>query len=332
MNMMTLCPYCEKETQVDIVKELEKIDVRGEIIEVESEFCRCRDCEEEFENTDSPDAIDLAYRSYRKRRSMLQPEEIRNWRKQHGFTQRELSLILGWGGATLSRYENGALQDEAQEKLLRLAMEPHNLLSLIEDSPNALSDEKRKRIVEELKTIERESCSFEMMFEEHFSFGEADEYSGFQKLSLEKLFNTILYFCMDGGVLKTKLNKLLFYADFKHFKEYAAPITGARYVHLQYGPVPDNYEFFIAELIREKELDAQEEFFNDYSGVNHLSVKKPELTIFSEAELKILAEVKETFKSYTSRKIKDFSHKEKAYLETNDRELISYKYAADLLI
>ena len=70
-------------------------------------------------------------------------------------------------------------------------------------------------------------------------------------LGLAKLFNAILFFC-KGRVLKTKLNKLLFYADFKHFKEYAVSITGARYARIPFGPAPDKYAFYFATLLESK--------------------------------------------------------------------------------
>ncbi|NIO19633.1 MAG: DUF4065 domain-containing protein, partial [Candidatus Aenigmarchaeota archaeon] len=47
----------------------------------------------------------------------------------------------------------------------------------------------------------------------------------------------------------TVLNKLLFYADFKHCKEYTVSISGSRYARLPYGPVPDNWAHYLAFLI-----------------------------------------------------------------------------------
>ena len=35
---------------------------------------------------------------------MLSPYEIRELRKRYGLTQKELSLLLGWGSVTMSRY------------------------------------------------------------------------------------------------------------------------------------------------------------------------------------------------------------------------------------
>jgi len=216
------------------------------------------------------------------------------------------------GGATLSRYENGALQMDAHEKLLRLAMEPHNLKRLIDESPAVFSKDKLDRLLKEIEAEEEEANSFEMIFEEKFGRYNPDEYSGYNSFQLSKIFNAIIFFC-KGGVLKTKLNKLLFYADFKHFKEYSVSMTGVQYIHLDFGPVPNNYEFFTAELLRGNDLDIEEIIYGNISGYNYLSKVEPDLSIFSDTELKVLAEVKEYFKNYGSKEIQKFSHKEKAY-------------------
>ena len=121
--MKGICPNCEKETELELVRAKEVVEVRGEPIEVDVEFFKCTECGADFENTRGPDSLATAYRVYRRRHDMLQPEQIRDWRKQYGLTQKELGRLLGWGGVTLSRYENGALHVEAHEKILRLAME-----------------------------------------------------------------------------------------------------------------------------------------------------------------------------------------------------------------
>lgn len=327
--MKGICPNCEKETELELVYAKEVVEVRGEPIEVDAEFFKCTECGAEFENTRGPDSLALAYREYRHRHDMLQPEQIRDWRKQYGLTQKELAQLLGWGGVTLSRYENGALHVEAHEKILRLVMEPHNLMKLIDDTPEALSDDKRERLLEELRVADDEVCSFERLFEERFGHYAQDEFSGFRKLDIRKLFNVILFFC-DGGQLKTKLNKLLFYADFKHFKENTISITGARYFHLQYGPVPDDYDYYFAELERARLLDMVEETYGEYTGFKCVTRNQPDLSIFEQSELDSLIKVKEYFKDFGSARIMEFSHKEIGYVSTNEGESISYLYAQNL--
>ena len=58
--------------------------------------------------------------------------------------------------------------------------------------------------------------------------------------------------------------------------------------------------------------------------------KAPDLSVFSNSEIKTLIEVKEYFENFGAGKIKDFSHKENGYKETRNGQIISYAYADDL--
>jgi hypothetical protein len=209
-------------------------------------------------------------------------------------------------------------------------MEPYNLLQLIEKRPGALLENKRDRLIIQLREAVDEAYSFERIYEERFANYKADELSGYRRLDLTKLFNAILFFC-KGGALKTKLNKLLFYADFKHFKEYTVSITGARYAHITFGPAPDKYDYYFATLIEDGAIRVEEiSYSDDAIGEKFVAVKNPDLSLFSECELKILLLVKEYFKEFKATEITKFSHKEKGYNETLNGNLISYEYAEEL--
>ncbi len=331
--MRNICLNCEKETNTEYIKTREKINIRGEEIELEVEYLKCMECGNEFRTPKSTaDPLNQAYREYRQRHSMLQPEEVREHRERYGLTQQEMCKLLGWGLVTLSRYENGALQSDAHEKALRLSTEPHNLLKLIQQNPNAInSDEKRERVLKDLKIIDAESYSFEKIYLDRFGDYPPDELSGFKKLDLSKLFNAIIFFCNDG-TFKTRLNKFLFYADFKNYKNTSVSITGLRYVHLPLGPVPDNYEYYFASLVNDRAIRIEEVCFTDHCGEKLVSERKPELSLFSDAELKTLLFVKEHFQNMTSKAISQYSHREKAYSETSSGEIIPYRYAEDLSI
>lgn len=330
--MKALCPYCEKETDLEIVRCEEEAIVRGEKIRVNNEYLKCLECGGDFYDPKSPrDHLDEAYREYRRRHNMLQPEEIKNLRSEYGLTQGELSKLLGWGAATISRYENGALQDEAHDKQLQLITEPANLSLLLDKTPEALAPGKRERLIESLKEADFRSCSFDNFFNEHLGGYEASRLSGFKKLDLNKLYAAIIYLC-KGSITETALNKLLFYADFKHFKEYATSITGARYAHLPYGFVLNDYALIFGALVRDGAIEEDEVFHWKYP-VKILKPKiRPDLDIFEPSELKILAEIKEHLGGWSAKKLTDFSHKEKGYVDTGDGEIIAYEYAKALQI
>lgn len=327
--MKGFCPYCEKKRELRFIERNENIPVKNETIEVQCRFLLCETCNGEFEDPeDSYDPLEKAYCEYRKKYSLMQPEEIKAFRKKYGLTQQELSSLLGWGLATLSRYENGSLQDDCHEKALRLATNPCNLLELIERSPSAITEKKRAHLIHELENEKNEAYSFTRIYEERFGNYKPDILSGYKPLNISKLFSMILFFC-KSEVPKTKLNKLLFYADFAHFKEYSTSITGARYVHLPHGPVPDNYEHYYATLIHEEgAVRVEERFFSQQiTGEYFLSQVGPDLTVFDENELSTLLKVKKHFENMTATQIREVSHNEEAYKSTNMGENISYEYA-----
>lgn len=332
--MKAICPHCEATRNVKIVDTIETVEIRGDRIEVPVKYYKCLTCGGDFDDPKAgSDPLEKAYAEYRSRHGMVEPSELKAFRKKYGLTQNELGKLLGWGPVTLSRYENGALQDEAHDKEARLAMESHNLINLIENAPDALSNEKRIRLLKELSREEEETFSFERFFEERFGKYEADELSGYKHLDISKVFNAILFFCREGE-FKTKVNKLLFYADFRHFKEYTTSVTGAQYVHLPLGPVPDNYDHYFAALIGNGSLKVEESACGeDFVTEKLVTVNVPDLlSLFSDSEIKTLVAVKEHFKDYTATKIKDFSHNEQGYNKTSEGQCISYEYADALQI
>ena len=327
--MKHICPICEKETTVRKANREEVYNIRGEEIIIPEEFFVCSECEEEFDDPKSNNnPVEEAYREYRKRKSMTQPDDIKALRKKFNLTQKELSSLLGWGGATLSRYENGALQDDSHERMMKLIIrDPSNLITLFDQSPDVIAPIKKKKLLSRIASYQNEPLTMIECFRSICSEYTPDIQSGFKSLDIEKLLNCILYFC-KGGTLKTKINKLLFYADFKFFKENSNSITGLRYTKFQYGPVPENYHYFFAFLINDEQaINVEEIQYPNCTGEIYHTVKGPDLTLFSESELKIMNQIKEHFAPFNATQISDFSHKEKGYIETPDRTHISYDYA-----
>jgi putative zinc finger/helix-turn-helix YgiT family protein len=327
------CPNCLKTTELEFIKDMEEFSIRGEKIKVPVEYYRCLQCGEDFDDPKSDyDPLDVAYKEYRRHHSMMQPEKIRELRRRYGLTQKDMSRLLGWGEVTLSRYENGALQDDTHDTILKLISEPLNLLNLVNQKGDFLSDDRKKKLISLLESEVSETHSFPYIYSELFGRYLPDILSGFKKLNINKIFESIIFFCQDG-VVKTKLNKLLFYLDFKYFKEHSLSITGLRYVHLPYGPVPDNYEHYYATLLNDEKVIRIEEEFNGIDLMDlFYSNRGPDFSLFNDSEIKTLIEVKEIFNNFNATAIKDFSHKEKGYDETRDGQIISYNYASDLQI
>jgi len=331
--MKGFCPSCEKETILIRIRRVEDFDIKGEKIAVDVEFFQCLQCGAQFDDPDpAKGPLAAAYREYRARKGMVQPDEIRAFRRAYDLSQRELSELTGFGGATLSRYENGALQDESHDKLLRLVMLPTNFLKVIMENPHALDVKKRQKLVERLKG-ETARAEFIGLIDKHGKYNEPNATNGMRAIDLFRLANAIKMLCYQTDVNKSKLAKLLFYADFKHYKEYGAGITGLCYAHLPRGPIPDGFELIlnrISEYSPDLRLDegASLDTGSEYVRCD----TEPDRSSFSFSELQVLLQVDGFFKSFTTSRIMYFSLEEDASRQTKTGELISYELARRLRI
>ncbi len=164
----------------------------------------------------------------------------------------------------------------------------------------------------------------------------SDQYSGYRKPDLERLTEMVVFFSERQAPWKTKLNKLLFYADFSSFKQSGFSISGARYRAINLGPVPNNFNSIFEYLANNDEVDIWETQFNNGVGEqfkpNPNRRFRPEL--FSETELSILEKVATYFKDTSTADMIEISHKESAWIENEkERRIISYKdYAFTLSI
>lgn len=90
------------------------------------------------------------YNEYRKLNSLLLPEEIKEIREKFGVTQVEFAQILGLGDKTITRYENGSLQDTAQNNLIKIVgRNPGEFLNLLRECKK-LSKEKIEELSEKI--------------------------------------------------------------------------------------------------------------------------------------------------------------------------------------
>jgi len=332
--MRGYCPYCEHETDLTRVSTEDEFNIRGEIIPISVNYIRCEEFGHTFDDPGSDDdPVDQAYREYRSRHGFLQPEEIRDIRLARGLTQKELAGLLGFGGATLSRYENGALQSEGHDNMLQLASDAKNLLRLAKTAESRLPAETLDRLTQQLENeILEQQPGLRVVFERDFGHYESSELSGFKELDVDKLLASILFFCADDAVFKTKLNKLLFYGDFRHFKSYSTSITGSQYAHLPYGPAPNHYDLLLAMLHEDGKINLKEQAFPGYVGEIVETREPPDMSLFSVAEVSTLAQIKAYFAKQNSTQISEQSHKEEGFERTKDGELISYEYAESLTI
>ncbi|MCI2802876.1 type II TA system antitoxin MqsA family protein [Staphylococcus pettenkoferi] len=101
-----------------IKKGTEVFKVRGQEIEVESEFCFDIETNEKVFNEELDEiAINKAFDMYREQNNILSKEKIKEIRDKYGLSLREFAELTGISKASLTRYEKGAIPTKVNNNL-----------------------------------------------------------------------------------------------------------------------------------------------------------------------------------------------------------------------
>lgn len=331
--MRKYCEECEREVETKVITKKETYDVCGEPIEVDARVLVCAECGEEFycEEFDSV-TLNNAYNEYRRRHKLLLPEEIKKIREQYGLSQRSFARLLNWGDKTICRYENGSIQDKAHNSLLLFLREPENMRTYLTENEINFDERQKARLLDTVDKLEQDT-KYRVsgrLFELFFRRIPCEE-NGFKEFDYEKLCAMVLFFAQKSSeLLKTKLMKLLNYSDMIFYKENGISMSGLKYAHLPYGPVPDHFDMILDKMAADH--IAHIEVLYDGPYEKHQVI--PECDVpegaLSNAEINVLSRIYERFKNFGSAEISEYSHNEKGYNATKTGEIISYAYAMDI--
>ena len=124
--------------------------------------------------------------------------------------------------------------------------------------------------------------------------------------------------------------KLLNYSDMIFYKENGVSISGLRYVHFPYGPVPENFDMLLGRMYSDHVAHIEVIYENGYEKHQVIPERESPENVLSTEELEVLERIYVKFKDFGSIDISHYSHKEKGYSATKPGEIISYSYAKDI--
>lgn len=114
------CISCMEEHEVQTVNIEEAGTFKGERVTFNAVYEYCANSGEYYETEEMMRINSLAQKdAYRKRVGLLTSGEIKAIREKYAISQKDFSEILGWGMATITRYENHQVQDRAHDDILR---------------------------------------------------------------------------------------------------------------------------------------------------------------------------------------------------------------------
>lgn len=315
--------------------EWKVVSFRKELFEVPYQYYLCEDTGEQFTTTALDEMnIQMVHNQYRVKNHVPLPEEIQAIREKYEVSASRMGEILGFGPNTYGQYEKGDLPSMANSKLIRMADDPIKFKDIVEDWETT-SDNAKAELKKRIQRLIKDKNPFDIDLESYFMGGnDPSEFTGFKTPDFDKLSEMIVFFAQEVSCYKTKMNKLLFYADFANFRQCGHSISGGKYKAIPYGPVPNSFESIFETLARQDVIDLDYEELPEGGQKQFLKgrLDRPfNKEKFSERELTVLYMVKEKFKKTKPSEIVQISHKEKAWTENEkSRSFISYSFAFEL--
>lgn len=148
--------------------------------------------------------------------------------------------------------------------------------------------------------------------------GEVPNYEKYKQMIL-------VYLSMNKYLTKTKLAKLLYFADFSWYYHNLKSMSGMEYRKIQYGPVADTYFRLIDEMsdVGEIDIELQEE------GAMHIALNptgaKHTIDQVNTDEVSLMKKINKKWKGRKTAEIVSYTHKQLPYMFADDNEIVSYE-------
>lgn len=313
MNKKTYCESCNEWVDYLVKYEERTEQVKEMSLTMTVRTPHCLHCDQPvFVEEIESEAQKVFFDAYRSSQGLPTVEEIIDQRKRLGLNQRDFSRLLGFGEITISRYELGSLPTRSNAMIIQNIMAIENLKQYYQNHQSLISMDGKQKIESFIKRYSEPSLT------------------GNRHYHVEKFHQLTRKFVewsheIGMKMYPTKLNKLMFYADFNGFRLLSKSITGSKYLRMTYGPVPNQFDF------KYDQNPLIQFVFNEDSTVilpNDVSFD----CILSTEEINISKAVFSYFKNHSSVSASLISHEEDAWKEVKTQEYIPYDYALRLKI
>ncbi|MDD3323001.1 MAG: DUF4065 domain-containing protein [Paludibacter sp.] len=318
-----------------LIKEPREYDFRGSKFYIIHHHYHCIDTKEDY--TDARlDNLNLnqVYNQYREKEGIPFPDEITAYRKQYDFPATKMSQMLGFGVNMYGKYESGEIPNSSNGRMINICKDPEIFRNyFISSLSHQFSDKEKESIIKKIdKAVDHKRANINDEYEKYAALGNVPRgiLTGFVAPNLEKARQMVVYFACLCSPFTTKMNKLLYYADFLNYKRTGFAISGITYQAKNYGPVPERYDGLYGNV--SDIVDRVVEYYSDEKSGERLKTEKEfDVSLFSEEELRSLEKVASRFKNTTTKDIVLISHDETAWIENEANEdFISYQSAFDL--
>lgn len=332
------CPICNMLHEVEERARMTSAEIKGEKVFYEEHFYVCTNSQEnncEFQTESLMNNNQMTARNaYRRTHNLLTSDEIVAMRENYGLTQIEAARLLGWGEATIARYESKAIQDEAYDTMLRIIQEdPLRAIALLDKNSDKFPEPKkmqiRTKMVEKLESYGKEYLSRQVLASEYIKFSVPSDLNGYKLSDIDKVESIISYYAERiTDLYKIQLMNLLWYADALCFKTCSNSMTGLVYRHESAGILPIGH----MSMTGLKNVNVQVE--EDYESARFHFYPNTSLDPFglSKNETAILDAIITKFRNYDASLLVSYVQEETAYTQTDPGNIIPYSLAKKLRV
>jgi putative zinc finger/helix-turn-helix YgiT family protein len=320
---------------VTIAIEKRSLEFRKDTFEIYYQAYLCNDTGEQF-TTDELDEVNTrqVYHKYREKYGLPFPEEIKAIREQYGLSAAKISEILGFGINVYRSYEMGEVPSVSNGRMIQMIKDAVEFRKLVELNRHAFTTDEFEKIERKVKLHTMEKDPWDD-FDERILLGSSRPsiFNGYRVPDLDRVNQMILFFAERLKPFKTKMNKLLFYSDFLHFKHSAYSISGLTYKAIQMGPVPCHYDMLFDHTAKANITRIVLHDFGDYVGeqVEPGIGVMLDKDLFSASEMKAMDEVVQAFGKDNIKTIIQKSHEENGWQRNIENfSEISYEYGFEL--
>ena len=143
------CSRCGATRDIEIIKRVEQVTIKGKEVSFTAHYSRCLTCKDEFEAPGQLDAnLDAAREAYARLYEAPSPEALVGLRARYSASQKAFGAILGFGELTMNSYENGGTPDSTNRLLLKLAADPLIFKAMFVINSGKIGATQRRRIEE----------------------------------------------------------------------------------------------------------------------------------------------------------------------------------------
>lgn len=318
--------------RVFLIENTEEHEYRKEKFEVHARYYICEDTGEQFTGEGQDDlVINQVYNQWRIRHGVPFPEEIKAIRQRYGMNYSQMSKTMGFGANQWKQYEDGVVPSESNGKIIRAIENKEFMLTMLHTSKAEFTDTEYARLSAQIKSAP------DKMHDDYailFTYGRDNEpsiYNGFGERNPEKVAEMVRWFVGKcDKVCPTKLNKLMFYADFHHYRQHGRSISGLRYRAIQYGPVPEHFDTIYDNIAGIEKMNEITTYGTESTSL--VLTTAPSTTELTKQEMETLHVIFSSIGALKAREIVELSHKETAWIHNNaTHSLISYNDAFELV-